>query len=102
MAGRSAQDTVRGFPDAQDRSVHLGCPSIMMGLDLSKAFNTVSHEFLFNAMRLMGFPEVFIKNIKILIGSPTIRYYINGRLSEEYQSVDSTGQATQSLLFFSQ
>ena len=92
MAGRSAQDAVRGILDARDLSVRQRRPSILMGLDLSKAFDTVSHEFLFNAMRLMGFPEDFIKNIKILIGSPTIRCYINGRLSEEYQSIDGTGQ----------
>ena len=92
MSGRSAQDAVRAILDARDIAVEQGRPALLVGLDLSKAFDTVSHKFLFEVLNKMGFPTEFIHIIKTLISNPKVAFYINGKLSEFFDQMDGTGQ----------
>ena len=92
MSGRSAQEAVRAILDARDIAVEQDRPALLVGLDLSKAFDTVSHKFLFNVLIKMGFPNEFIQVIKTLISNPKVAFYINGKLSDFFDQVDGTGQ----------
>ena len=92
MSGCSAQDAVRAILDARDIAVEQGRPALLVGLDLSKAFDTVSHKFLFEVLNKMGFPTEFIHIIKTLISNPKVAFYINGKLSEFFDQMDGTGQ----------
>ena len=60
MSGRSAQEAVRAILDAWDIAVEQDRPALLVGLDLSKAFDMVSHKFLFDVLIKMGFPIEFI------------------------------------------
>ena len=92
MSGHSAQDAVCPIFDAQDIAVKQDRPALLVGLDLSKAFDMVSHKFLFEVLMKMGFPNEFIHIIKTLISIPEVAFYIFGKLSEFFDQVDGTGQ----------
>ncbi|KAL0458632.1 UNVERIFIED_CONTAM: hypothetical protein Slati_0490400 [Sesamum latifolium] len=47
-------------------------------VDLRKAYDTVEWDFLFETMRLFGFPDVFIQWVKECVTTPTFSVCING------------------------
>ena len=89
---RSTQDAVRAIIDIRNLAIQEGRPGVFMSCDLSKAFDTISHAYLFQAMKLMGFPDSFIRVIKTLISNPRVAFHINGRVSESFVQRDGTGQ----------
>ncbi|KAI0522770.1 hypothetical protein KFK09_005155 [Dendrobium nobile] len=50
-------------------------------LDICKAFDTVSHDFLFQRLRQKGFPELFIKWVKGCISNVFFSICFNGALN---------------------
>jgi Reverse transcriptase (RNA-dependent DNA polymerase) len=55
-----------------------GDPVIFMKIDFSKAFDSVSWDFLMNTMRARGFPEKWIEWIRTLLTSSS-RVLLNGK-----------------------
>ena len=51
-------------------------------LDLRKAYDTVSRDFLFEVMRYFGFADSFITMIRNLHHNTTARFVVNGLLSD--------------------
>jgi Reverse transcriptase (RNA-dependent DNA polymerase) len=58
-------------------------PSIFFKIDFSKAFDSISWEYLLEVMRARGFPRLWITWIKNLLISTTSHIKING-LKGEY------------------
>ena len=91
-SGRTAQEAVRAILDARDLAVSQGRRAMLIGCDLSKAFDTVSHRYLFQVMERMGFPNEIMHKIRTLIAQPKISFFINGKLSPFFDQIDGTGQ----------
>lgn len=54
-------------------------------LDQEKAYDKISHEYLWTMLRRFNIPESFIQSVKTLYNSAETRVMINGFLSEPYQ-----------------
>lgn len=64
----------------KDYHVNRGTPRICFKLDISKAFDTISWEFLFNLLELMGFGTRFIGWIHKCITGSMVSVKVNGAL----------------------
>ncbi|KAM0875832.1 hypothetical protein ACQ4PT_036554 [Festuca glaucescens] len=53
-------------------------PGILLKLDLSRAFDTISWAFLFEVLRAMGFGELFLKWIALLLYTANTKVSVNG------------------------
>ena len=56
----------------------LGAPRVMLKLDLTRAFNSISWPFLFEVLRQYGFGDRFLEWIAILLSSASTRVLMNG------------------------
>ena len=63
-----------------------------MGLDFSKAFDSVSHKHIFNVLKAMKFPQKFLGYIRKLHMDPLIILEVNEIRSDLFGMVDSSGQ----------
>ena len=63
MPDRCAMDVTRSVVDVRNIALHLGIPLAIVGLDFSKAFDTVSHTGLTKILKFLNFPDKFIKQI---------------------------------------
>jgi hypothetical protein len=53
-------------------------PRVLLKLDLTRAFDSISWSFLFEVLRRMGFGEHFLKWVSILMNSVNTRVLVNG------------------------
>jgi hypothetical protein len=51
---------------------------VLLKLDISRAFDSISWAFLSEVMRRMGFSELFLKWISIMLSMATTRVAVNG------------------------
>jgi hypothetical protein len=51
---------------------------VLIKLVISRAFDSVSWAFLFEVLRVLGFSEIFLKWISILLSSAMTRVTVNG------------------------
>lgn len=63
---------------ARDRNIRL----VVLNLDFEKAFDRVSHQYLFEVLRRMGFPDRFLAWVGLLYGDITSKFIVNGKLSK--------------------
>ena len=84
VKGRSIQDNVHLLRNVVDycNGKNMGC--MLINLDQSKAFDRVSHQFLFKALHAFGFGPTFIKWVQTLYTSCRSRVEVNGFLSEAF------------------
>lgn len=61
-------------------------------LDFEKAYDRVSHEFLFSVLKKMGCPEKFVKQIQSLYGEAFSQISVNGFLSEKVSLLSGVKQ----------
>lgn len=82
VPGRKITDSLVLIRDticyARDRNIRL----IVLNLDFEKAFDRVSHQYLFKVLRKMGFPERFIAWVGLLYRGITSRILVNGELTK--------------------
>ncbi|XP_017228236.1 uncharacterized protein LOC108203686 [Daucus carota subsp. sativus] len=64
----------------KDYHLNFGPPRIAFKLDLTKAFDTINWQFLFDALELYGFPSKFINWIKACITGSMLSIKVNGSL----------------------
>jgi exonuclease III len=57
---------------------------MLVFLDQEKAYDKITHDFLFRTLEKMNFPATFINGIKSLYGAATTKIMINGFLSESF------------------
>ncbi|KAF4079370.1 hypothetical protein AMELA_G00177250, partial [Ameiurus melas] len=63
---------------ARDRDIRL----VALNLDFEKAFDRVSHQFLFQVLDKMGFPDRFIAWVGLLYTGIVSKILVNGHLSK--------------------
>jgi hypothetical protein len=54
------------------------CPGLLLKLDLSRAFDSISWTFLFEVLRHMGFGELFLKWISLLLYTANTKVMVKG------------------------
>ena len=81
VPGRKITDSLILIRDAicfaRDRNIRLA----VLNLDFEKAFDRVSHQYLFEVLRKMGFPDRFLAWVGLLYGDITSQIMVNGNLS---------------------
>ena len=63
---------------ARDRNIRL----IVLNLDFEKAFDRVSHQYLFQVLQKMGFPGRFVAWVGLLYRDISSRFMVNGFLTK--------------------
>jgi hypothetical protein len=53
-------------------------PGVLLKLDLTRAFDSISWSFLFEVLRRMGFGERFLKWVALLLNTANTRVLVNG------------------------
>lgn len=66
--------------------LNLGQPRCAIKLDIKKAFDTLNWGFLFEALRRMGFPPLFVKWIYTCISTCMISIKVNGSLEGYFKA----------------
>ena len=92
ILGRSIVDSVhciRNIYDFCDQK-DLGCAFV--NIDQSKAFDRVSHDFLFRALRAFGFGDGFISWIRLLYNNVSSSVIANGFISDPFSVKRSVRQ----------
>lgn len=81
IPGRKITDSLVLIRDticyARDRNIRL----VVLNLDFEKAFDRVSHQYLFQVLQKMGFPERFIGWVGLLYRGIVSNFVINGHLT---------------------
>jgi hypothetical protein len=77
------------------------CPGVLLKIDLSWAFDLVSWAFLFEALRYMGFGDLFLKWIALLLQTANTKVTVNGVQGARIQHVRGLrqGDPTSPMLF---
>jgi len=82
VPGRKITDSLVLIRDAicyaRDRNIRL----VVLNLDFEKAFDRISHQFLFKVLEKMGFPGRFIAWVGLLYNCLVSRILVNGHLSK--------------------
>lgn len=82
IPGRKITDSLVLIRDticyARDRNIRL----VVLNLDFEKAFDRVSHQYLFQVLQKMGFPERFIAWVGLLYRGITSKFVVNGHLTK--------------------
>lgn len=86
IQGRKLGDHVM-LAQALCKDYHLrsGAPRIAFKLDISKAFDSLNWNFLFNLLEIQGFHPTFIRWLKLCIYGSMISVKINGALEGYFQ-----------------
>lgn len=78
IAGRSLHDNFVLVRQTMRVLHQLRAPRVLLKLDLTRAFDTISWSFLFEALRQYGFGSRFLNWLAILLSSASTRLLING------------------------
>ena len=82
LPGRYIGECTRTVHDIMDYAIKNDIPSLAMLVDFKKAFDSVSHSFIKNAMRKFKFSEKFIHWINTLLSGFKSRTLVNGCLGD--------------------
>lgn len=74
---------------------------VLIKLDISRAFDSISWAFLFEVLRKMGFSELFLRWLGILLSTATTKIIVNGVPGESIRHVRGLrqGDPTSPMLF---
>ena len=82
VPGRQITDNLLLIRDticfARDRNI----PLVVLNLDFEKAFDRVSHQYLFQVLEKMGFPGRFIAWVRLLYRDINSKILVNGHLTK--------------------
>ncbi|XP_033998587.1 uncharacterized protein LOC117492420 [Trematomus bernacchii] len=82
VPGRKITDSLLLIRDticfARDRNFQL----VVLNLDFEKAFDRLSHQYLFQVLKQMGFPKRFIDWVALLYRGTTSKFIVNGHLTK--------------------
>ena len=84
MSGRSIFDQVKTTKLVIEYMGRTSKKGAIIALDQEKAYDKITHHYLWQVMRTFGFPEKFIGTIAALYTGVTTRVLINGELSPPY------------------
>jgi hypothetical protein len=57
---------------------------VLLKLDFRKAYDSVSWDFLFEAMNQMDMPHRFVQMVRLLFGDAESAVVVNGELSDPF------------------
>lgn len=78
MRGRCLHDNFLLVQGTVRRLFNLRCPAVMLKLDITKAFDSVSWAFLFDVLHRLGFRRRWLAWVGALLGSATTCVMVNG------------------------
>uniref|UniRef100_A0A453RW09 Reverse transcriptase domain-containing protein n=1 Tax=Aegilops tauschii subsp. strangulata TaxID=200361 RepID=A0A453RW09_AEGTS len=78
ITGRSLHDNFILVRQSLKMLHQLGAPRIMLKLDLTRAFDSISWPFLFEVLRQYGFGDRFREWLAILLSTSSTRVMMNG------------------------
>jgi hypothetical protein len=55
------------------------CPTVLLKIDIAKAFDSVAWPFLFEVLRFIGFPRRWTDWIAVLLSTASTKVLLNGR-----------------------
>lgn len=84
VPGRKITTNIHIAQDLIDTINANGDKATIILIDQEKAFDRISHNFMIKTLIAFGFPENFIKWVKILYNNITSRVKINGYLAESF------------------
>ncbi|QQP58553.1 Uncharacterized protein FKW44_003913, partial [Caligus rogercresseyi] len=79
MKGRRAEDIPRSIQDLIDRSLNHGRDFATLLVDFNKAFDSISHKFIFSSLLRYGFPMGFINMVGTILRDSFSWVASNGR-----------------------
>jgi len=82
IKGRSLHNILLSIKAAADYSTNTGHPLALLQLDFSKAFDRLSHDFLFSVMEHIRIPHEIIKWTSILLRGSNARILVNHDLTK--------------------
>ncbi|XP_071686940.1 uncharacterized protein [Rutidosis leptorrhynchoides] len=83
VPSRALLDGVMFVSEVANLAKKTKCPLLMIKLDFSKAYDSISHEFLLEVLSPMGFVNRFISWIKCCISGINFSVLLNGSPSKE-------------------
>jgi len=92
IPGRDISDTIASIRDIIDYSYEEDISAYIIKIDSEKAFDRVSHEYLFNLLPHFGFGKHFIEWIKILYTDVSSAIKCNGHISRFFHVQRSVRQ----------
>ena len=92
VPGRSIQDNCHLIRNVHDYVEQKNLPCAFISLDQEKAFDRVSHEFLFNTLDAFGFGPNFKKWVKILYSDISSAVIVNQHISRPFPVTRSVRQ----------
>ena len=84
VPNRSILDNCHLFRNIVDYIKQKNLRTILVSLDLEKAFDKVSHRYLYSVLHSFGFGEQFIKWIRLLYEDASISVLVNGHLTDPF------------------
>ena len=92
VVGRSIQDNIHLLRNVINYSQQKGLKTIILSLDQAKAFDRVSHDFMFAALQKYGFGEDLINWVKLLYTDIYSMVLVNGFLTDPFPVLRSVRQ----------
>eukprot|EP00745_Piridium_sociabile_P036415 TRINITY_DN6533_c0_g2_i5.p1 TRINITY_DN6533_c0_g2~~TRINITY_DN6533_c0_g2_i5.p1 ORF type:complete len:740 (-),score=40.77 TRINITY_DN6533_c0_g2_i5:39-2090(-) len=85
MKGRTIDTILRLIDDVAEHSRTSNSPGAILAVDLKRAFDSISKDFMLNAFRKFGFGETFISWCKVLMKNAQSCMGYCGWVSEEFK-----------------
>ena len=92
VEGRSIQDNIHLLRNVIDYSYQKGLKCIILSLDQAKAFDRVSHEFMFQVLKKYGFGDDLLKWVSLLYTDIFSTVLVNGFLTDVFLVARSVRQ----------
>jgi hypothetical protein len=67
-------------------------PLLFLKLDFSKAYDKVDLSFMFQALHMLGFPQLFIRMVRLFIEKAVAKVSVNGRTTSAFQILQGIRQ----------
>ena len=100
IKGRTIHDNFAYVQGLVKSLQHKKCPSLFLKMDIEKAFDSVSWEFLLEVLEARGFGRKFRNLISCLLFSSSTRILVNGTLSEPIFHRRGLGKEIQCLPYY--
>ena len=92
VVGRSIHDNIHLLRNVIDYSYQKDLKCIILSLDQAKAFDRVSHEFMFQVLKKYGFGEDLLKLVSLLYTDIFSTVLVNGFLTDTFPVARSVRQ----------
>lgn len=92
VKGHQAPDSMRRMINLIDYVENIGTPSLLLGLDVEKAFNRVHWNYIARTLEKFGFSGFIHEAIMLLYTQPSAKVSTSGMLSKTFNLANGTRQ----------